>query len=95
MLMNPIFKDLSDFVSDDESNLLDDYTNALVALKDYYDEQETIVSANSVVLLQCSRYEYLFLVDSTIETFDVIKVSELDSKINAQKVNEIQKLPLD
>jgi hypothetical protein len=95
MLMNPIFKEWSDFTADDESNLLDDFTNALVALKDYYDERETIVTANGVALLQCTRSEYLFLVDSIIETFEIIKVSEMDGKFNAQKVSEIKKLPLD
>lgn len=70
---NPIFRYSSEFVSDDDSNFLDEYAGALIAIKNYY--CNNLVTTASVALLQVTVFEYLFIVDTHEGNFDVLKVT--------------------
>lgn len=90
LLENPIFPYSSEFVSDDNSNFVDDYAKALLALQEFYNDY---VTSASVALVQVTAFEYLFLLDRG-EAFDMVKVSSNEGKAVANKVSSCDKLKL-
>lgn len=77
MLEKPIFPFCSEFISDDNSNFLDEYAGVLMAIQNYYNDY---VTTNSVSLIQVTVFEYLFIVDNH-EKFDILKVKIEDKNV--------------
>lgn len=95
-MFNPIFKELSDFVSpEDNRNFLDEFVSVLQAILDYYHGEEKLehpITTNSVKLIQANLSEYIFLIDATVNTFDVVKVTDINNGTKVEKFTSFAKL---
>lgn len=78
MLEKPIFPYSSEFISDDNSNFLGEYAGVLMAIQKYYDDY---VTTGSVALIQVTVFEYLFIIDTNEDRFDILKVKINDKSV--------------
>lgn len=93
MLEKPIFFHDCEFISDDNSNFLDEYVSALSGIQKYYGEE--FITTASIALIQATTEEYLFIVSRYSPTsYDIIKVSGFGDKQNVTKIASFEKLKL-
>lgn len=88
MLEKPIFPYDSEFISDDDSNFLEDYAVALSADQSYYQD---LVTSASVALLQVMPSAYLFVISGD-EKLDILSVNINGKETVVKKLTSFEKL---
>lgn len=95
MLMNPIFPQSCQYDSYEESNFLDGYVDALQALVTHYEKLENPLTANNIALVQTNGEEYIFLVDTEQQYFDIVQVSPIDEDMAVTSSMSIRRLSVE
>lgn len=95
MLMNPVFPQSCQYDSYEESNFLDGYVDALQALVIHYEKFENPLTANNIALVQTNGEEYIFLVDTEQERFEIVQVSPINEDMIVTNSVSVRRLSVE